>query len=57
MKLNFKKFVVTLAEDTEKFSKSSSILVTGERSLSGSTMKPVKLDLSNIKSWNSDPES
>ncbi|CAF3913662.1 unnamed protein product, partial [Rotaria sp. Silwood1] len=45
-----------LAEDTEKFSKSSSILVTGERSLSGSTMKPVKLDLSNIKRWNSDAE-
>ncbi|CAF3743237.1 unnamed protein product [Rotaria sp. Silwood1] len=50
--IDIKQFIVTSAEDKENFSKSGTIPVTG--SLSGSTTKPIKLDVSKIKIWNSD---
>ncbi|CAF2909010.1 unnamed protein product [Rotaria sp. Silwood2] len=52
--IDIKRFIVTSAEDKENFSKSGTIPVTGGGNPSSSTIKPVKLDLSKIKIWNSD---
>ncbi|CAF4227906.1 unnamed protein product [Rotaria sp. Silwood2] len=52
--VDIKRFIVTSAEDKEKFSKSGTIPVTGVENFLVSTTKPVKLDISKIKIWNSD---
>ena len=49
--LDIKRFIVTSAEEKENFTKSGTIPVSGSVSVGN---KPVKIDLSKIKIWNSD---
>ncbi|CAF0923046.1 unnamed protein product [Rotaria sordida] len=52
--IDIKRFIITSAEDKENFSKSGTISITDGGNPFGSIIKPVKLDLSKIKIWNSD---